>query len=230
MKLINKVCQILALLFGVGALVLFFTDYATITSNGQAITLVGSQLAFGSKITFAGATVDMAISADLLFCMILTILAVVCSIFTFFAKGFGSRYASPAFSIVAGIYMLVVALRSPWLYVDTRPLENVTSVTYSIMVLLTSIALLLMAVAGVAHLLLADAIRVSESKGRLSIPQKIVHFFRDYKSETKKIVWPNLKSVLKNTGIVLLMCLIVGGFIWLLDFGLGQLLSLLLGV
>ena len=58
---------------------------------------------------------------------------------------------------------------------------------------------------------------------------KVGKFFRDYKSEYKKIVWPNLKDVLKNTFIVLVMCLIIGALIWIVDFGLGQLLSLILG-
>jgi preprotein translocase subunit SecE len=79
-------------------------------------------------------------------------------------------------------------------------------------------------------LLIDDYIEVAESKGaKLTIPKRIVRFFRDYKSEVKKIVWPGYKDVIKNTVIVLIMCLIIGLLIWAVDFGLGQLVQLILG-
>ncbi len=43
-------------------------------------------------------------------------------------------------------------------------------------------------------------------------------WFREMKSELKKVVWPNKKTVLKNTGTVLLCSLIVGACIWIFDF------------
>ena len=82
----------------------------------------------------------------------------------------------------------------------------------------------------VAYLLVDDYLEVLASKGaKKTIIKRIALFFRDYKSEIKKIVWPNIKDVLKNTAIVLIMCLLVGIFIWLLDLGLGKLLELILG-
>ncbi|MBQ8267761.1 MAG: preprotein translocase subunit SecE [Clostridia bacterium] len=59
--------------------------------------------------------------------------------------------------------------------------------------------------------------------------QRVIGFLKDYKSEIKKIVWPGIKDVAKNTAIVLIMCLIVGAFIWLLDLGIGKLIELILG-
>jgi preprotein translocase subunit SecE len=59
--------------------------------------------------------------------------------------------------------------------------------------------------------------------------QRVIGFLRDYKSEAKKIVWPGIKMVLKNTLIVIIMCLLVGALIWLLDFGLAKLLELITG-
>ena len=81
----------------------------------------------------------------------------------------------------------------------------------------------------VAHLLIADKIEVAGTK-KLTIPQRVIAFFRDYKSEVKKIVWPNFKFVLKNTIVVLVICAILGVFIWLLDLGLLELIGLILGV
>ena len=42
-------------------------------------------------------------------------------------------------------------------------------------------------------------------------------WFREMKSELKKVVWPSGKETTKNTGTVLLCSLIVGAFIWIFD-------------
>ena len=43
-------------------------------------------------------------------------------------------------------------------------------------------------------------------------------WFREMKSELKKVVWPNKKTVLKNTGTVLACSLVIGACIWIFDF------------
>ena len=43
-------------------------------------------------------------------------------------------------------------------------------------------------------------------------------WFREMKSELKKVVWPNRQTVAKNTGTVLLCSLIIGACIWIFDF------------
>ena len=42
-------------------------------------------------------------------------------------------------------------------------------------------------------------------------------WFREMKSELKKVVWPSGKETMKNTGTVLLCSVIVGAFIWIFD-------------
>ena len=42
-------------------------------------------------------------------------------------------------------------------------------------------------------------------------------WFREMKSELKKVVWPTKQTVLKNTGTVLLCSLIIGACIWIFD-------------
>ena len=58
----------------------------------------------------------------------------------------------------------------------------------------------------------------------------VAKYFKDLKGETKKIVWPGAKLVLKNTGIVLAVVLVVGIAIWAIDFacsaGLGAIFSI----
>ena len=50
----------------------------------------------------------------------------------------------------------------------------------------------------------------------------IKKFFKDIKGECKKVVWPDAKTVLKSTGIVLLCVAVLGLIIWLIDMGLSQ--------
>ena len=42
-------------------------------------------------------------------------------------------------------------------------------------------------------------------------------WFREMKSELKKVVWPTGKDTAKNTGTVLLCSLCVGACIWIFD-------------
>ena len=46
----------------------------------------------------------------------------------------------------------------------------------------------------------------------------ICKYFRELRSELKKVTWPTAKQVLKNTLIVAACVLVVGVFIWLFDF------------
>ena len=45
----------------------------------------------------------------------------------------------------------------------------------------------------------------------------ICRYFRELRSELKKVVWPTPKQVLKNTLIVLVCVLVVGVMLWLFD-------------
>ena len=49
----------------------------------------------------------------------------------------------------------------------------------------------------------------------------VVKYFRELKSELKKVVWPTPKQVLKNALIVVGCVVVVGVFIWLFDFVAG---------
>ena len=43
-------------------------------------------------------------------------------------------------------------------------------------------------------------------------------YFRELRSELKKVVWSTPQQVLKNTAIVVGCVIVVGVFIWLFDF------------
>ena len=229
MKTVNRICQILSIIFAAVSLVLFFTDFATIETLKGDTTMVGAALGFGAKTEIAGVEYDMARSADILFCFWLTVIGLVLSVFSFKSKKV--RYTAPAVGLGTGIYMLVIALSNPLKFVDARPIAPTLgySVQYTSFVLFAAIALLLFAVAAAAYLLIDDYIEVIESKGtKRTIFKRVIAFLKDYKSEVKKIVWPGIKDVAKNTAIVLVMCLILCLFIFAIDKGLGELLKLIL--
>ncbi len=48
--------------------------------------------------------------------------------------------------------------------------------------------------------------------------KRIKKYFRELRSELKKVVWPTPKQVLKNTAIVIGCVVAVGVFIWVFDF------------
>ena len=46
----------------------------------------------------------------------------------------------------------------------------------------------------------------------------VAKYFRELRSELKKVVWPNPQQVGKNTLIVAVCCTVIGAFIWVFDF------------
>ena len=61
----------------------------------------------------------------------------------------------------------------------------------------------------------------------------ICRYFRELRSELKKVVWPTPKQVLKNTLIVAACVVAVGVFIWVFDYvaqiGINALIGLVKG-
>lgn len=55
-------------------------------------------------------------------------------------------------------------------------------------------------------------------------------YFRDLKSEMKKVTWPTRKQVTNNTAVVLVTMCISGLFLAGIDIGLGWLVTLLAGL
>lgn len=46
----------------------------------------------------------------------------------------------------------------------------------------------------------------------------ICRYFRELRSELKKVVWPTPKQVLKNTLVVVACVVVIGVFIWVFDY------------
>ena len=59
---------------------------------------------------------------------------------------------------------------------------------------------------------------------------KVAKFFREMKSELKKVVWPTKEQVIKNALIVAGCVLVVGAFIWVFDYFAQILITGLIGL
>ena len=69
----------------------------------------------------------------------------------------------------------------------------------------------------------ADKKKGKKEPSKLSpknIGKGIARFFKDLRGETKKIVWPGAKMVLKSTGVVLATIIVLGAGIWIIDFAI----------
>lgn len=65
-----------------------------------------------------------------------------------------------------------------------------------------------------------------KQKGFAQAVERVRKFFKELKSEIKKIVWPTRQQVINNTGVVIACVLLVGAFIWILDFVLRHIIEL----
>ena len=63
----------------------------------------------------------------------------------------------------------------------------------------------------------ADKKAKDEKKSKPSFFARVAKWFKEMKSELKKVQWPGWKQVAKNTGIVIACVIVVGIFIWVFD-------------
>ncbi len=60
--------------------------------------------------------------------------------------------------------------------------------------------------------------------------KKISKWFREMRSELKKVSWPSGKQILNNTIVALTVMIMVGIIVWLLDLGADRLTELLISL
>ena len=70
---------------------------------------------------------------------------------------------------------------------------------------------------------------VNRGKSGAKKANRAVKYFKDLKSEIKKVTWPSWKKVLNNTAIVLVGMCISGVAVWAIDSVLTALLKLATG-
>ena len=68
----------------------------------------------------------------------------------------------------------------------------------------------------------------SEKNSKPGPFSRIAKWFKDMKSELKKVQWPTRKQTINNTVIVIVCCIIVGICIWVFDALAGAVITALL--
>ena len=63
----------------------------------------------------------------------------------------------------------------------------------------------------------ADKKAKDEKKSKPGFFARVAKWFKEMKSELKKVQWPTKKTVVKNTGVVIACVIVVGVFIWVFD-------------
>lgn len=58
---------------------------------------------------------------------------------------------------------------------------------------------------------------VKKTDERLPFFKRVGKWFREFKSEVKKVVWPTGKQVASNTGVALVMMAVAAVALWLFD-------------
>ncbi|MFO7751324.1 MAG: preprotein translocase subunit SecE [Desulfobacteraceae bacterium] len=64
--------------------------------------------------------------------------------------------------------------------------------------------------------------------GRENFVQKGLLFFREVRSELKKVTWPTRKQAAGSTVVVIVLVFIISAFLGVVDFGLSKLVQIVL--
>ena len=67
-----------------------------------------------------------------------------------------------------------------------------------------------------------------EKKSKPGFFARVGKWFREMRTELKKVQWPTRKQTINNTLIVIACVIIVGIFIWLFDFVAGKAIELIM--
>ena len=76
----------------------------------------------------------------------------------------------------------------------------------------------------------AGGVNNDAAKKQAKKPNKAAKYFRDLRSEFKKVVWPSKKTVVNNTAVVLVVMIGSALLMWGLDSGFAALLKGLLSL
>ena len=227
MKAATMISRVITAVLAVAVLAIFFFGIVSVTGPEGTFSLSGAQLALGSKVTSnSGVELDFNRSSWYLFTMVFVIIGALCACCSF--KWKGATVGGLVCGAVSMIMMLVFSFNKPQMYVDHRPISvtKLTDIQYTELAAVLTICAIAFVVFSLITIFVNDYAEVLESDGaKKPLVKRFVSFIREYKSEIKKIRWPDFKTVLKNTIIVLIVCAVVGAFIWVLDFGLGNLIK-----
>ncbi len=235
MKILRDFLGVFAVLVAVGVIASFcFLPVASVNTHDAndkeaTVTLSALELAFGSDVSddLGYAQEDVITTFKSGWYTIAFLIAAMTVVFVVLGfKFMGSYGAAVITGLINSIILLVIAVSGPTAYADFGRLHAHGADLTWVRFLLLGLGIGSV-VATSAAALIKDRVLVAESNGtRKTIPQRVIQFFREYKSEIKKIVWPGPKNVVKNTLVVLAVCAVVLLIVWLVDLGMGELFNL----
>ncbi len=76
----------------------------------------------------------------------------------------------------------------------------------------------------------AEKAKKTDKNSKPGFFSRIAKWFKEMKSELKKVQWPTRKQVVNNTLIVIACVIVVGVFIWIFDFIAGNAIQLLISL
>lgn len=70
---------------------------------------------------------------------------------------------------------------------------------------------------------------MTDQKEKVKLSKRIGRFFKEIRTEMKKVIWPTRQQVINHTLVVFTACLVVGIVVWVADAGLGLLFQAIFG-
>jgi preprotein translocase subunit SecE len=58
--------------------------------------------------------------------------------------------------------------------------------------------------------------------------EKIIAFFQDAVKEMEKVTWPTREELVESTRVVIVVCLLIAVFTWVVDFAVSKILQTIL--
>jgi len=70
---------------------------------------------------------------------------------------------------------------------------------------------------------------MAEQNEKVKLSKRIGRFFKEIRTEMKKVIWPTRQQLINHTLVVFTACLVVGIVVWVADAGLGLLFQVIFG-
>ncbi len=58
--------------------------------------------------------------------------------------------------------------------------------------------------------------------------EKIIAFFQDAVKEMEKVTWPTREELMESTRVVIIVCLLIAVFTWVVDFAVSKVIQTIL--
>ncbi len=58
--------------------------------------------------------------------------------------------------------------------------------------------------------------------------EKVIAFFQDAVKEMEKVTWPTREELMESTRVVIVVCLLIAVFTWVVDFAVSKMLQTIL--